>query len=263
MKPTLFICRWSVLFLLLILAACAGSRNMAAKTEAANHRRLAQAYMQEQKYTLALKELLRAEKKYSQDHLLQEYIGICYLEKDRPEKAAIHFKKSLEIKPGYSSARNSLGTAYLKMGKWNEAVTSFREVLEGEYGDFYATPHYAHANLGLAYYHLQDYASSEKHYTEALHHYYDGFSKDQTYILSAIGLARTRIALGQPKEAVSLLNKTIEEFNTIPRLYFELAQAYRALGQTDDARSAYARCAQLAPGTPLAQAAAREMLILP
>ena len=72
------------------LAGCAASS--ATKTEQADAiRQLGEAYMTEQNYTMALSELLRAEKMNPGDHLLHQDLGIVYMAKNELEQAVPAF----------------------------------------------------------------------------------------------------------------------------------------------------------------------------
>jgi tetratricopeptide (TPR) repeat protein len=73
-------------------------------------RKVGEAYMTQGDYTNALRKLLAAEEIYSQDHILQDNLGLTYLAKEKPDLAIKHFKKALKIKKDYTPARNNLGT---------------------------------------------------------------------------------------------------------------------------------------------------------
>ena len=68
--------------LVLVLVACATTTNEQRKKESEAYRRLGEAYLQQGKLALAMKEFKRAEVKYGEDHLLQYDIGLVYLLKN-------------------------------------------------------------------------------------------------------------------------------------------------------------------------------------
>ncbi len=45
-------------------------------------------------------------------------------------EACVHFRKALEIKPGYAKAHNNLGIALASRGEIDEAIVHFRMALE-------------------------------------------------------------------------------------------------------------------------------------
>ena len=108
----------SLIFAALFAVACASIDNAQRKKEAEAKRDLGEAYLRDRKFTLALKELLEAEKLNPNDYYLQNDLGLVYYHKNLPEKAIVHFKKSLDIKPmsvldgGESSTMNPDGVRF-------------------------------------------------------------------------------------------------------------------------------------------------------
>jgi type IV pilus assembly protein PilF len=238
-------------------------------------RDLGKAYMVEKKYTIALRELLKAEKLYADDPILQDYIGLCYREKGNYDAAVRHFKKAVDIKPDYAVARNNLGVTYLLMEDWDSAIQIFQQLVTSEYLDIYTTPHYPLVNLGLAYYMQGEYAQAESYYRETLAYFADGFPRDQVYIRAQIGLGRTLLAAGQTDKALEVfvsLTQELEEHigihpklakGYLPRGYYELAEAYAAVGRTAAAKEYYAKAAALLPDTELGRTAKKKAEALP
>jgi len=250
----------AVFLLAVFILACAtenSTQNLIDRSK--GYRDVGREYIVQGKYTLALRELLKAEKLYADDHVLQDYMGICYREKEKYQQALEHFNKALAIKPDYGIARNNLGTTYLKMNSWDKAIEQFKMLTEGQYVDIYVTPHYPLANLGLAYYQKGDYEKAAVYYTDALDYYRDGFTKDYYYKLVVIGLARTKIAQADFREAISLLKNLTEEYPDQARIHFELANVYRDSGNFGAALISYRRVVQLAPETPIADASVEEI----
>jgi Tfp pilus assembly protein PilF len=101
-----------LIFSVLFAVACASTDNKQRKKEAEATRDLGEAYLRDRKFTLALKELLKAEKLTPNDHFLQNDLGLVYYYKKLHDKAIVHFKKSLDIKSDYGPAMNNLGNAH-------------------------------------------------------------------------------------------------------------------------------------------------------
>jgi tetratricopeptide (TPR) repeat protein len=85
-------------------------------------------------------------------------IGMCYYERQMPDKAIPFFIKSLFLNPDSDNAHNNLGLCFLGKGLTNQAIEEFREAirlspLNGMY----------HVNLGIAYWQngLNDLAYKE------------------------------------------------------------------------------------------------------
>ncbi|HEY8207278.1 MAG TPA: social motility TPR repeat lipoprotein Tgl [Myxococcaceae bacterium] len=67
----------------------------------------------------------------------------------RPEDAIRHYKRALEIKPDFSKAKLNLGNVYLDLGKYDEAILLYDQVLNDM---LYEEPYLAHSNRGWSLY---------------------------------------------------------------------------------------------------------------
>ena len=162
-------------------------------------RTLGEAYLQQGDYTEALKEFLKAEKLYSNDHLLHNDLGLAYMAKQHYDEAEFHFKKAISIRPEYAPAKNNLGTVYMAKQEWDAAIEQFKTVA----GDLlYGTPHFPLANMGIAYYNKQDYTNAEKYYLEAL-------DLEPNFVLALRNLGITYIAMNKLPQAVATLEKAV------------------------------------------------------
>lgn len=215
-------------------------------------RNLGEAYMIEGKATMALKELLRANAIYGDDPYLQNDLGLTYMAKDKLDLAVTHFKKAVALKPDWPNARNNLATAYLRQEKWDTAITYLKELSEDL---LFTTPHYAHLNLGWAYFNKGDYPQATQYYRKALSHYEDGFKKDGTYLKALVGLARTHLATGKTREAVATLERAAQFGPDVAGVHFYLGNAYAQAGDRTEARRAFLRVMALEPDTQLAEEA--------
>ena len=88
-------------------------------------RNLGEAFMSQQNYTSALKELLAAEQLIPDDPYLHDDLGQTYMARERYDLAIDNFKKAIALKPDYAPAINNLGVAYMKQQNWDAAVASF------------------------------------------------------------------------------------------------------------------------------------------
>jgi tetratricopeptide (TPR) repeat protein len=236
-----------------LTGACAPSVEVRQK-ECEAQRNIGEAYMLQGNYTQALKELLEAEKIYADDYILQNYLGLAYLNKNKFDLAIAHFKKAIQLKPGYAPALNNLGTAYLMAKDWDRAIEIFEAVTKDL---LYATPHYPLANLGYAYYNKKDYQKAEAYYRKAL-------EIEPRYINALLGLGRTYIAALNLKEALTVLESAAKFYPQSAEVYFELATAYKLSGRYREAVWAYGRAGELSPpDSALAAQAREEMALLP
>jgi len=230
------------------LGACAPSQE-ARKKESEAIRSIGEAYMIQGNYTQALGKLLEAEKIYADDHILQNYLGLAYLNKNQVDLAIKHFKRATQIKPSYAPAHNNLGTAYLEKKDWDRAIEIFQAVSKDL---LYATPHYPLTNIGYAYYNKRDYKQAETYYKKAL-------AIEPRYINALLGLGRTYIAALKVQDAVKTLETARKFYPTSAEVYFELATAYKLAGHYRGAVWAYGKVVEIQADGPLAVQAKDEI----
>jgi Tfp pilus assembly protein PilF len=227
-----------VLALCIGLLSCAtGAELVQKKKEAEAYRNMGEAYLVAGKTTLALRELLKAESLYPEDHLLQGDLGVAYMRKERLDDAIVHFKKALEIRPEYAPAKNNLGTAYLAKGEIDQAILIFKELNQDI---LYASPHYPLFNLGRAYFMKKDYPTAERYFKEAL-----GLRPEFVRTRQWIGL--TYMERGMLDEAIRELEKVVEKAPQVGQFHYDLAKAYALAGRTSEALAHYETAAKLAP----------------
>jgi type IV pilus biogenesis/stability protein PilW len=252
--------RIGLLFFVLLLGACASASRTSTESSAGlsseknqaaaeAYRNLGEAYLTSGNLIAALQELKKAETLNPDDHITQFDIGLVYYFQERYDHAIPHFEKAVQIKPDYAPAINSLGNVYAAKKEWDKAIEAYRKIIEDA---FYGTPHFALSNMGLAYYHKQDYAQAEKYFLEAL--------KMQPDFANALGgLGMTYIAMGKYPEGAARLEKALKKDPKSPSLHFELGKAYRGMGETAKAWNEFARVVELAPESPIAAESQKEM----
>ncbi|RTZ96315.1 MAG: hypothetical protein DSY90_11030 [Deltaproteobacteria bacterium] len=251
--------RWiPVMLALIILAGCAGNLEQRKKQSQAA-RDVGESYLIQGNYTPALRELIKAEKIYPDDPILQNFLGLAYRGKEHFEEAASHFKKAVELEPDYAPALNNLGEIYLIQKKWDEAIKIFKELSSNI---LYSTPHFADLNLGWAYYNKHDYITSAVYYKKVIKHYLDGFSKDIVYIKALRGLGKIYMASGNLVKADKIMEDALRQAPEFPPLLLDVAKLRSALGKRDAAIAAYHKVIQVAPGSDLAVEAVKALSAL-
>ena len=249
------------LFLVLLLSviACSTAAKEKKGKQAVAYRELAEAYFFERQYTLALQELLKAEKLRPDSPAIHNDLGLIYMMKEQLDLSVQHFKTAIELKPDYPQAINNLATALLKKQEWDEAILYLDQLIKNL---VYTTPQNPLVNLGWAYFNKKDYVRAEKYYKLAIKHYDDGFPKDMTLIRALGGLGRTHIATGNFARALSVLSRAAKEAPEIPDTYFYMGRAYEKAGHLKDAKMAYLKVIDVAPDSEIANKAARAALKL-
>lgn len=109
-----------------LVTGCASSEQAALKKKQSEAiRGVGEAYLAEGRVSAALREFLKAEELYGNDHLLHDGLGLAYMAKGRNDKAIYHFKKALAIEPDYPAGKNNLGVAYMKNNELDKAIAIF------------------------------------------------------------------------------------------------------------------------------------------
>jgi len=236
----------SCILLFSILVACSSKENLEKqKEQAVASRNLGEAYLREGRYSAALRELLKAEALTPDDYFVQFDLGLAYLYKGEMDKAIYHFKKSLAIKDDFGPARNNLGNAYAQKKEWDKAIEQYEIVISNL---LYVTPQFPYSNLGIAYYHKQEYKLSEKFFKKAL-----DITPD--FDRALYGLAQTYIATGRIAQAVETLEFAVDKHPENARMHFELAETYKLKRDYRRAYGSYIRVVQIDPDTALADKA--------
>jgi len=230
----------SVLFVTLVVG-CAS--NAKVKKNASYHFQMGVSYLNERNYTGALNELTEAEKLTPDDPELLFNLGLAYYYKNQYHAAEQRFLTALELRKGFSQARNYLGDTYLRMKRWDDAIVQFTIVSEDL---FSADQENAGMNLGLAYLGKGDTAT-------------------------ALSILRPRVAanprnpaahlfLGRAYFADSKVGLAIVEYREAIRIAPDYAEAQYYLGlallkanKPDEARNAFREVVRLSPYSELGQ----------
>ncbi len=214
-------------------------------------RAIGEAYLKQQQFNQALKELHKAEKIFADDHILQNDLALTYMGKGHIDIAISHFKRAIELKPDYAVAKNNLGTAYIFQSKWDLAIEVFESIFEDL---FYATPHYPLSNLGWAYFNKQNFALAEKYYLQAL-------EIEPNFSVALRGLGRTYTRVGKDEKAVKILERAVVMSAGPPKgeAYFLLAKAYMAVGDNNNARQALVHAVEFNPDSEMAKEAKKTL----
>jgi Tfp pilus assembly protein PilF len=231
-----------------LLLACTSKNLQEEKARGEASRKLGEAYLRQGKYSLALKEFLKAEALTPDDYFLQDDLGLVYYYKSKQDLAIRHFKKALDLKDDYAPARNNLGNAYLEKREWDQAIEQYKALSSDL---LYATPHFPLSNLGLAYYEKKEYLLSETYFLEAL-------KTRQDFDRALYGLGKTYLAMGRVQDAISKLERAAQVAPDAPPVHYELARAYAMNREYKKAYDSYLQVVKLNPGSPLADQAMLE-----
>jgi len=147
----------------------------------------------------ALAELLKGLKLDPDNATLNHQAAVVLRNLGQYELSLKYFRKSLELDPKFSEARNNMGTVYLIMEKWDPAIACFQETL----GDLlYKTPQYAYNNMGYAYYMKGDYDKAIECYKQAIRSF-------RAYTVAHVNLGRAYAAKGDLEAAEAAYKNAI------------------------------------------------------
>ncbi len=156
--------------------------------------------------------------------------GEAYESEGQYERAAAEYRKALEINPRQRGVRYRLGRALLRGSKELEALDAAIEQFELE---LEADPTNANAayELGEIYRESGEMDKARSLFEQAVAAY-PGFEQAQ------IALGGVLTSLGQPGLALAHLRTAIAINGRNEVSHYRLAQAHRALGETDEVRKA-------------------------
>lgn len=144
---------------------CASSTSLVGQTKAKTHYDIAIATFNTGDSRGALRELLRT---IELDPGLPEAhnaLGIVYHSLKHLEDGLKHYDKAIELRPKFSEAYNNRGTLLVDLGRYDEAIASFKVAV----GDIlYRTPSLAEGNMGWAYYKSGDTPEGLSHLRNAI-----------------------------------------------------------------------------------------------
>ncbi|OFZ53186.1 MAG: hypothetical protein A2328_04155 [Bdellovibrionales bacterium RIFOXYB2_FULL_36_6] len=230
-----------LLISIVFLISCA-SHNMDSEKKkeiAIATQRVGEGFYNAGNYTLSLKNLLEAYETIPDDPYLNNSLGLVYLAKERYDLAENHFKKALELKKDYVDAKNNLGAAYLKLGKWTQAIECFEDVTKNL---IYNNPEIPFSNLGWAYFHQKRYEKADFYFNKSL-------QINPKFIVSIHGLASVYLETGSYLKAIDFLDRELKKDPEAAILHSDIAKAYEGVNDMLKAKKSFETVLKLVPET--------------
>ena len=177
-------------------------------------------------------------------------LGETFLNQQRTEEAAVHFRAAVQIRPGDPAAHLNLGTCERREKNYAQALQEDQSVLRLTSDKGLRT--YALVNLGSDYRHLKDYPRARESYEAAL-------QLNPETARAFVGLGVLAEKSGEFDEAVKNYSRAVElEPSDVG--YMLLSQALQQAGKAAASRSALESAQRISPDFDRAQQAVRDLL---
>lgn len=201
-------------------------------------------------YRQALASLKRAEEYDPNSYWIQEALGGTFLRMSRPQLALKHYKKALALQPKSPRGWNNVGTTYMVMKQWKNAIVAYQSALKNV---LYQTPCFARINLAWCYHKVNDFKQSDKYFQLAT-------SKCPRFCQGhrLHGLASyERKLYSRAAGAFDQLTKRCKKF--LPGFY-HLGRTYFAAKRYQEARKPLLHCVEKSDKLPSLQASCRQIV---
>lgn len=183
----------------------------------------------------ALQEILKSLKLDDDNPATHHLAALIFMGRSDWLQALKHAKRALELKPDFHDAKNNLGTVYLSLGEWREAVNIFQEltkVLE------YRTPARGYNNLGWALYKLNRKEEAKRALLSAV-------KLNPRLCPPHNNLGLISLELGDLALAERELDKSVALCPTYAEPHLHLARLYAERDGLDRALTSLKRCVEL------------------
>lgn len=195
--------------------------------------------LQSGQYPQALSELLTAEQLDGHNPEIENNLALAYYFRERADLAEIHLRKSLELKPDYTDARNNLSRVLADRGQFKEAFEQARYASEDL---TYPDPAKPQINMGIAAFKMGNYSEARARFLKALQYQHDNCLANSYYGRSLYELKDFRHAAEALDRAVSFCQR---ELYDEPHYYSALT--YFQLGQKAKAETRFQELIKLYP----------------
>jgi Tfp pilus assembly protein PilF len=223
--------------------ACSGAqrgRDDAAKSE--YHYRLAQnCYTQDRNINCTQVELHQAltlDPANADAHYLK---GIVLMGLEDLVGAEAEFTEALKLRPDFLEARNNLGSALLAQGRFAEAIQVLTPLTETP---LYATPAFAHGNVGWAWYKLGDLAKARRALEMSLF-------LNPKFCLGMNNLGLVYLDMANARSAREQFERATKQCPAYPDPWYHLGVLLQEAGEAKAADDAFSKCTEAGPDSPI------------
>lgn len=190
------------------------------------HSTLGTVYSKLGKNNEAIAELKRAISLAPTSDLGYRHLGMAYLASGKSDQAFEAFQKAIQLNPYYWSNQNQLGDAYYTQGDYPKALEAFQQVIA-------LAP-----DLDVGYQNVGNVYAVQGKYQEAIP-YYQKCLQIQPFYSTYGNLGTAYFGLKQYPKAVEMFEKAVQLNPNDTVTIVNLADGYRAAGQSDKATASY------------------------
>jgi len=163
---------------------------------------------------------------------------LLHLSFDRKDEAEKHYRRALEIRPGFSEAKVNLGNLYLDQGRLDEAIGLYEQALNDM---LYPTPYIAETNLGWAYFKKGNAA-------QALEHLRAAVTTNPQFCLGYKDLGLVLDARGDLAGACTEFGRFVDACPKVAEAYQLRGSCQLRQGRAAEARASFDACVENATG---------------
>jgi type IV pilus assembly protein PilF len=170
----------------------------------------------------------------------------------RLDEAERAYRRAIELRPGYSDARNDLGQLLARTGRYDEAIVEFDAALSDM---MYREPYVARCNKGQTLWHMgrkEDGLRELRACLAVAPRYCDGRRE----------LGRLLLGDGRVKDALGELSAYARACEQRADAHLQLGLARMKAGDAAGARESFERCGQLGEGTEEGDECRRSLALL-
>lgn len=218
------------------LAACAHGPSAKEKESAEIHYNLGTDALRNGRAQDALREYDEAIK--LDDRFADAHMGrglVLEVAFGRDAEAEREYRRALELRPGYSEARNNLGQLLARNGRLEEALREFDGALQNM---LYKEPWVARCNKGQALWRM-----GKK--DEGLAEFRSCLNQAPRFCQGHRELGRLWLSDGKAREALEEFTEYARTCERAPDAWYQLGLAYLRAGDADKARQALDKCLSL------------------
>ncbi len=232
----------------LLLAGCASAdkRGQERRSQAESHYIMGVSFLQEQDAVRALNEFLMAAELAPNDARIQAALAQSYQLRGAYTEAERHYLRALRLAGPDPKVQNNLGSLYLDMHRWDDAITQFRAASES-----LVFTNQALALTGLGFAHAQKGETQQ-----AVEAYQRALRESPRFFQAHFHLAQAYEAMGRADLAAGAYRQALAISPHSVAAHLHLGMAYMDLGERRRASESLREVLRLAPDSEHADRAA-------